>query len=119
MTVAWDGDLRGLARRIAADQGIELQKGVYAAVPGPSFETPAEIRMIARLGGDVVGMSTVPEVLVARALGLRCLGFSLVTNLAAGRSDRPLDHAEVIAVGEAAGERLGRILRGVVRELRE
>lgn len=117
MTAAYDRDLVALAEECAADLGIPLTRGVYAAVPGPSYETPAEVRMLERLGADVVGMSTVPEVIAARASDMRCLGFSLVTNVAAGRSDRPLDHAEVVAVGREAGATLGRLIQAVVGEL--
>jgi purine-nucleoside phosphorylase len=114
MTTAYDPELRAKASRAAAALGLELHEGVYAAVPGPSFETPAEIRALGRLGADVVGMSTVPEVLVARALGMRCLGFSLVTNLAAGRSGQALNHTEVMEVGARAGHRLEAIIRALL-----
>jgi purine-nucleoside phosphorylase len=90
---------------------------VYAAVPGPSYETPAEVRMIEILGGDVVGMSTVPEVMVARARGMRVLGLSLVANAAAGRSATPLSHAEVLAAVGEASPRWVRLLRGVLADL--
>ena len=102
---------------VALSLGIGLTRGVYAAVTGPSYETPAEVRMLERMGADVVGMSTVPEVIVARAGGMRCLAFSLVTNPAAGRSAAPLDHAEVVEVGRQAGTTLERLLRGVVGSL--
>ena len=87
MANAYDPALRALARRAAADAGVPLHEGVYAWVMGPQFETPAEIRMLRTLGADAVGMSTVPETVVARWLGLRVLAFSLITNLAAGLSD--------------------------------
>jgi purine-nucleoside phosphorylase len=117
MSVAYDADLRRRALEAADRLGIDLQRGVYAAVTGPSFETPAEVRMLATLGADVAGMSTVPEVLVARALGLRCLGFSLVTNLAAGLATGPLHHDEVIEVAARAGARLEALVRAVVAGL--
>jgi purine-nucleoside phosphorylase len=117
MSVAYDADLRRRALEAADRLGIDLERGVYAAVTGPSFETPAEIRMLATLGADVVGMSTVPEVLVARALGLRCLGFSLVTNLAAGLATGPLHHDEVMEVAAEAGARLEALVRAVVAGL--
>lgn len=117
MTEAYDRALVALADRSAEALDVALAHGVYAAVAGPSYETPAEVRMLARMGADVVGMSTVPEVIAARASGMRCLGFSLVTNAAAGRSDRPLDHAEVVEVGRRAGAALERLLRAVVRDL--
>lgn len=109
----FDPELRDLASAVARAHRVPLFRGVYAGVLGPSFETPAEIRMIARLGGDVVGMSTVPEARTARALGLRTLGLSLVTNRAAGLRPGALSHDEVV---RAARER-GGLLVGLVREL--
>lgn len=117
MTRAYDPDLRALALEVAGEEGIPLAEGVYAAVLGPSFETPAEIRLLARLGADVVGMSTVPEVLAARAGGLRCLGFSLVTNLAAGISGEALSHQEVMETGDRSAATLQRLVRGILRRL--
>ena len=119
MTEAYDGGLRSVAREVAGARGIELPEGVYAGLPGPSFETPAEIEMLSRLGADVVGMSTVQEVLAARAVGTRCLGLSLVSNLAAGRSPRPLSHAEVMEVAREAGARLDGLVRGILARLGE
>lgn len=95
MTDAYDGELRALAARAAAEIGIVPQEGVYAGLPGPVYETPAEVRMVRALGGDLVGMSTVPEVIAARHMGARVLGVSCVTNLAAGLSTEKLSHAEV------------------------
>ena len=114
MSAPFDPRLAAIAREVARAEGIPLGEGVYAGVLGPSYETPAEIRMLARLGADAVGMSTVPEVIAARAAGLAVLAVSVVTNWAAGLSPAPLDHAEVMAAGAAAGERLGRLVRGVV-----
>lgn len=119
MTQAYDSELRAQARSVAAELGIEVGEGVYAGLAGPSFETPAEIEMLARLGADLVGMSTVPEVIAARAAGTRCLGVSLVSNLAAGRSPHPLSHHEVMEVAREAGARLERLIRGVVGRLGE
>lgn len=119
MTEAWDGELRAVARRAAEAEAVPLREGVYAGVSGPAFETPAEIRFLAGAGADVVGMSTVPEVLAARAGGMRCLGFSMVTNLAAGLSGQPLSHAEVMETGERAAAVLGRVLRRILRWLGE
>ena len=110
-------ELRALAREVALQQKIGLEEGVYAALLGPSYETPAEIRMLARLGADAVGMSTVPEVIVARARGIRCLGFSSITNVAAGLSGEPLSHEEVLAAGSRVAGQLGALLRGVVGRL--
>lgn len=117
MSAAYDPRLRQLARDVARDEDIELAEGVYAAVLGPSYETPAEIRMLERLGADAVGMSTVPEVIAGRAAGLRVLGLALVTNAAAGITGEPLSHDEVMAAGRAAAERFGRLVRGVVAAL--
>lgn len=113
MTQAYDVALMELAETEARRLGRPLKRGVYGAVLGPSFETPAEIRMLARMGVDVVGMSTVPEVITARARGLRCLAFSMVTNAAAGRTGRPLSHKEVLEVGDRAGARLADLLVAV------
>jgi purine-nucleoside phosphorylase len=117
MSRAYDPDLRALALEVASRERIELVEGVYTAVLGPSYETPAEVRMIERLGGDAVGMSTVPEVLAARAAGMRVLGISLVTNAAAGLGVGVLDHAEVMAAAEAAAERFERLVRQILARL--
>jgi len=113
----YDPELRRRARAVADRLGIPLTEGVYAAVQGPSYETPAEVRMIEILGGDVVGMSTVPEVIVARARGMRVLGLSLIANPAAGRSASPLSHAEVLEVVRSAAPRWVRLLRAILEEL--
>ena len=96
LTAAWDPELRQLLHAASQATGVSLREGVYAAVLGPSFETPAEIRMLELLGADAVGMSTVPELITARALGVRCFGISCLTNYAAGIGSGPLDHEEVI-----------------------
>lgn len=114
MTTAYDPDLRRVAQEVAKEKGITLQEGVYLALLGPTYETPAEIRMFDRLGADAVGMSTVPEVIVARARGMRVLGISTITNPAAGISDSPLNHAEVMAVADQVAERLTTLVEGVV-----
>jgi purine-nucleoside phosphorylase len=114
---AYDPKLRSLALEVAREESIDLVEGVYAAVLGPSYETPAEVRMIERLGGDAVGMSTVPEVIAARAAGLRVLGLTLVTNAAAGLGDALLDHEEVVAAGQAAAERFERLVSQIVSRL--
>ncbi len=119
MTEAYDRALIALAEAEATRLGQPLKRGVYGAVLGPSFETPAEIRMLARLGVDVVGMSTVPEVVTARARGLRCLAFSMVTNAAAGRTGRPLSHDEVLEVGDRAGVQLADLLVAVTARMAE
>ena len=114
MSAAYDPELGAVARQVAAQQGLPLEEGVYAGLLGPTYETPAEVRMLEGLGADAVGMSTVIEVIAARARGLRCLGFSTVTNAAAGISAAPLSHTEVMAVAAQVGERLGRIVAGVI-----
>ncbi len=107
---AYSPRLRALAREVDPT----LAEGVYAGLPGPHFETPAEIRMLRTLGADLVGMSTVLETIAARAEGAEVLGLSLVTNLAAGVTGQPLDHEEVLAAGRAAATRMGGLLREVV-----
>src|SRR5205807_5062141 len=92
----YDAELGTLAKRIAAEQGTTLREGVYAGLLGPVYETAAEIRMLATLGADAVGMSTVPEVITARAIGMRVLGISCITNFAAGLSDTPITHHDVL-----------------------
>lgn len=117
MAAPYDPALRDVAKRVARDAGIPLAEGVYAGVLGPNYETPAEIRMLDRLGADAVGMSTVPEVIAARARGVRVLGISTITNLAAGISPTALSHDEVLAAGREAGGWLETLVRGVVAEL--
>jgi purine-nucleoside phosphorylase len=111
---AYDPRLRALARAVARRQGFELHQGVYAWLLGPSYETPAEISMLARAGASLVGMSTVPEVIALRHLGVACAAFSLVTNLAAGLADSLPSHQEVMAEGERAAGRVGGLLRALV-----
>jgi purine-nucleoside phosphorylase len=100
LTQAYDPGLRKLVQDSARQAGVRLHAGIYLAVSGPSYETPAEIRAFARLGADAVGMSTVPEAIVARQCGLRVAGLSCITNLAAGISQTPLSHGEVLETGE-------------------
>jgi purine-nucleoside phosphorylase len=110
LTDAYAPRLRELARQ--ADP--ELTEGVYAGLPGPHYETPAEVRMLRMLGADMVGMSTVHETIAARAAGAEVLGVSLVTNLAAGMAGRPVSHAEVLAAGAASATRMGTLLADVI-----
>ena len=104
-------------RAIARDVDPGLDEGVYVQFPGPHYETPAEVQMAKRIGGDLVGMSTTLEAIAARHVGLEVLGISVVTNLAAGISDQPLSHQEVIEAGQAAAQRCGRLLADVVRRI--
>ena len=114
MSDAYDPVLRALAHEAADRLGQSLSEGVYAAWLGPAFETPAEIRMVRVLGGDLVGMSTVPEVLAARHMGLRCLAISCVTNMAAGIRPEPIDAEHVLVVGAQAQERLTALLAEIL-----
>lgn len=118
MVDAYAADLRALARQHAEGLGLTLSEGVYVGLAGPAYETPAEVRMLRTLGADLVGMSTVLEVIAARHLGMRCLGVSLVANPAAGVSPEPLVHADVLAAGARAAGRLQAILRGVLEDPR-
>lgn len=118
MSQAYDRKLIALAHDVARGQGTALAQGVYAGVLGPSYETPAEVRMLRLLGGSVVGMSTVQEVIAARHMGASVLGLSCVTNLAAGLSPKPLTHAEVEQTARAAASELTRLVRGIVGRLR-
>lgn len=117
MTVAYDLELRELAAAVAADLGLELRSGIYAGLLGPTYETPAEVRMVATLGADLVGMSTVLEVIVARHMGMRVLGLSCVSNLAAGLSAGPLSHDEVTETAAAVRDSFESLVDGVLRRL--
>lgn len=121
MTTAYDEKLRRLARRVGRDNGVELHEGVYAYVGGPSFETPAELRLLQLVGGDAVGMSTAPEVVVARHAGIRVLGISTISNMAL--PDPPpgitQNHEEVLEMGLRAVPRLMAVVRGVLGRLGE
>lgn len=114
MTRAYDKEYRAAALEEARRLGIEVSEGVYAALTGPSYETPAEIRYLRTIGVDVVGMSTVPEAIAARHMGIRILGISCVTNMAAGILDKPLDHQEVLATGERVQSQFIALLRAVL-----
>jgi len=117
MADAFDADLRQLALEAATRAGVELRQGVYIMLAGPNYETRAEMRMLRGLGGDAVGMSTVPEVLVARHAGARLLAFSLVTNKATEDVDHEVTHEEVLAMGKVGAERLVNLLRELLPEL--
>jgi purine-nucleoside phosphorylase len=111
MTEAYSKRLRGLAKEAATEEGFELEEGVYLAVSGPSFETPAEIGAFRNMGATLVGMSTVPETIVARHMGIEVLGISCVTNLAAGLNDAPLSHEDVSVAGRLVEDRLAGLLK--------
>jgi purine-nucleoside phosphorylase len=117
MSETYDPALRRMALGACQAVGVKAHEGVYIAVSGPSYETPAEIRMARTLGADAVGMSTVPEVIAARHMGTRVLGLSCLTNKAAGVSERPLDHEDVLAVAERLRSTLLDVLRRVVGEI--
>jgi purine-nucleoside phosphorylase len=117
MTDAYSLRYREIVKEAGAELGIHLREGVYAAVPGPSYETPAEIRYLRIIGADLVGMSTVPEAIAGNHLGMNVLGISCVTNKAAGLGGGKLDHKEVLAVGERAQAALEKLLRTVIPRL--
>jgi len=119
MTEAYSKRLRGLARETAEAEGFALDEGVYLAVSGPSFETPAEIRAFRTMGATLVGMSTVPETIVARHMGLEVLGLSCVTNLAAGLGATELSHAEVFEAGRKVEQRLAGLFKRLAPKVAE
>lgn len=117
MSEAYAREYREIAKQAGAALGMTLREGVYAAVPGPSYETPAEIRYLRTIGADLVGMSTVPEAIMANYLGMRVLAISCVTNMAAGILPRKLDHSEVMETGERVKGALVALLRAVSQNL--
>jgi purine-nucleoside phosphorylase len=117
MTEAYSKRLRRIADEAAAARGLQVQHGIYAAVHGPSYETPAEIRALRAIGADAVGMSTVPETLAARHMGLEVIAVSCITNMAAGVLDRPLDHAEVMATAARVRDEFIGLLDGILERL--
>jgi purine-nucleoside phosphorylase len=119
MTKAYWKSYRQAALEEARRLGMEVFEGVYAALHGPSYETPAEIRALAAIGADLAGMSTVPEAIAARHMGLRVLGISCVTNMAAGILDQPIDHREVLETGERVKGQFVALLRGVIPRIAE
>lgn len=110
-------ELQNIVIEEARAMGLEMHRGIYAALTGPSYETPAEIHMVRTLGAGAVGMSTVPEAIVARHMGMNLVGISCITNLAAGVSNRPIDHSQVVAIGERVRESFTQLLRRVVKRL--
>ena len=117
MTDAYDRELRSLCRKAAEAEGITLREGVYAWFQGPTYETPAEVRMAMTLGAQAVGMSTVPETIVARHCGIRVLGLSCMTNMAAGLGDGNLNHEEVLQAADGAKENFTRLICHLIGEL--
>jgi purine-nucleoside phosphorylase len=116
LTAAYDPGLRRLATTTAERLGIELRDGIYAGLAGPSYETPAEVRMLQAMGADLAGMSTVLEVIAARHMGMRCLCFSLVSNPAAGVAEGPVHHEEVLEAGRAAAGKVKGLLDALLRD---
>ncbi|SHI95329.1 purine-nucleoside phosphorylase [Thermoclostridium caenicola] len=116
MSAAYDRTLQKVAQACAERIGIDLKYGVYAYCKGPSFETPAEIRALRALGADAVGMSTVPEVIVARHMGMRVLGISCITNMAAGILDQPLTHEEVMETGKKVEQKFSSLVKEIVSQ---
>ncbi|MEP7365559.1 MAG: purine-nucleoside phosphorylase [Acidobacteriota bacterium] len=117
MSDAYSAELRARAQAQARALGIALPEGVYLALKGPNFETPAEIRFFGRIGADLVGMSTVPEVLAATHMGIRCLAISCVTNMAAGISAEKLSHEEVLETGRQVRDTFVRLLKAIIPEM--
>ncbi len=117
LTQAYSSSLRRLAHESAARLHLKLEEGVYLAVTGPQYETPAEIRMFAKLGADAIGMSTVPEVIALTQMGCKVLAVSVVTNLAAGVSPNPLSHLEVLTTATTAADSLGKLILDVTAKL--
>ncbi|HSE18542.1 MAG TPA: purine-nucleoside phosphorylase [Pyrinomonadaceae bacterium] len=114
MTAVYSPELQELVVDEAKAIGVEVRRGIYGALSGPSYETPAEIHLLRNLGADAVGMSTVPEAIVARHMGLEVLGISCITNMAAGISDAPINHEEVMATGDRVRETFSELLRRVI-----
>jgi purine-nucleoside phosphorylase len=119
MSEAYSKSFREIARKAGSEMNLDLAEGVYAAVPGPSYETPAEIRYLRTIGADLVGMSTVPETIAANYAGMKVLGISCVTNFAAGITDQKLDHKEVLEVGAKIKDTMVELLRKVLPRLVE
>ncbi len=114
MSEVYSREYRRIAQEVAAEHGIEIAEGIYMALQGPNYETPAEIRMMRALGADAVGMSTVPEAIVARQMGMKTLGISLITNAAAGIEDAPINHAEVMEMGHRVSKQFCELLARII-----
>jgi purine-nucleoside phosphorylase len=119
MTEVYSREYRRIAREVAAEIGLELREGVYLALQGPNYETPAEIRMMRALGADAVGMSTVPEAIVAKQMGMTTLGVSLITNPAAGIEDSPINHAEVMEIGQRVSKEFSELLTRIIMRIED
>jgi purine-nucleoside phosphorylase len=117
MSEVYSRQLQEIVVEEARTMGVEVRRGIYAALPGPSYETPAEIHMLRTFGADAVGMSTVPEALVARQMGIEVLGISCITNMAAGISDQPINHEEVMETGKRVKETFAGLLKRVIVRL--
>ena len=117
MTEAYDLSMMDIAKKSAAKIGQKLQEGIYLAMSGPSYETPAEIRMAAVIGADAVGMSTAPEVIAAKQCGIKVLGISCITNYAAGITNRPLSHEDVIQTAGNAREKFVLLIKEIISAL--
>ena len=117
LTSVYSPELQNIVIDEGNAMGLELRRGIYAALSGPSYETPAEIHMVRTLGADAVGMSTVPEAIVARHMGMNVVGISCITNLAAGVSNRPIDHSQVMQIGERVRGDFTELLRRIVPRL--
>jgi purine-nucleoside phosphorylase len=117
LSEVYDREYQEIAVKEARAFSLELRRGIYAALTGPNYETPAEVRMLRALGADAVGMSTVPEAIVARHMGIKVLGISCITNMAAGVLERLVDHAEVMETGESVRATFAELLRRVIPKL--
>lgn len=117
MTEVYSRELQELAIDEARELGVTLRRGIYAGLAGPSYETPAEIHMLRSFGADAVGMSTVPEAIVARQMGMNVLGISCITNMAAGISEQPINHAEVMETGERVRKTFAQLLRRIIAKV--
>lgn len=114
MSEVYSREYRRIAKEVAAEQGVRLTEGIYMSLQGPNYETPAEIRMMRLLGADAVGMSTVPEAIVARQMGMKTLGISLITNAAAGIEDAPINHSEVMEMGHRVSNQFCELLTKII-----
>ena len=117
MSQAYDPEYRGLALEVGRELGLDLQQGVYLAISGPSYSTPAELKMLIALGSDTVGMSTIPEVIVANYLGLKVLGISCITDMAIPDELEPLTHAQVVKIASETRPKFIKLVRGWLRRV--